>query len=761
MISDKKDNIITDYTKENISIYIITISSLIGIILGKYNTDSIIFLLLNKLGLNQNNDLNNIILLVILWIILSVIIRIKRNQKLSFISSCSIVLFFALLGYSNYKIHNTKRKETHYSHYLKQKNTKDWQFIEFQIQKNLKPSSYYYKQVVNIKYLNEQKTTGKAVVYLPKNTYKLPLDIDKIFLTYGKFKEFKKAEFPFGFDYQKYMNDKQYFHKINIDPYQLQQLYTAQHSLKHKISTYQSHILEQIQKSKLPKKIQAYIKAITLGIRHEINKTELQSFKNSGILHFFALSGLHIGIWVILLQIIGSPLRLLGHRFRWIHVLFMLIGISGYILLTQMTPSIIRAGILISFIIIGRNLGRKYNTKSAIISTLFIHTLYDPYSIFSVGFQFSYIAVFSIIWLFPLLKKRIRTCKKWLDKIIISPILVSISAQIGLFPLILYYFNEFPPLFLISNIILLPFITLFLVLGFICILSLIYFNQIPLLIMEIETLLYELITKSSAYISNYSISIMPFIKLDLNIVLWIYLILISTFIVPIFYPKLKKKLKIYYYIPIMLLGCIMVYKYLEINKNSENTTNNKKEIVVFKQYKNTIISVGKNQKLTLFVDKIPSLQTQQYIIKPYIKHQNYTKWEFQDLSCFTHPEYWHIDGRIINKHRKERKQKNKKQYLAYKKSRKYKPYKKRRRFHIEPFTQDLIDPKPEIHRNKTIILTHSPKINLERLLIDYNPKQIIADGSNYTSYIKRWKESCKQAKIPLHITREKGSFWNF
>lgn len=64
-----------------------------------------------------------------------------------------------------------------------------------------------------------------------------------------------------------------------------------------------------------------------------------------------------------------------------------------------------------------------------------------------------------------------------------------------------------------------------------------------------------------------------------------------------------------------------------------------------------------------------------------------------------------------------------------------------------------LDIKPDI-----LILVNSPKINLERYLSVYTPKQIVADGSNYKSYIRLWKATCHKAKIPFHTTDEKGFY---
>ncbi len=61
--------------------------------------------------------------------------------------------------------------------------------------------------------------------------------------------------------------------------------------------------------------------------------------------------------------------------------------------------------------------------------------------------------------------------------------------------------------------------------------------------------------------------------------------------------------------------------------------------------------------------------------------------------------------------------------------------------------------KPEI-----VVLIQSPKINLKRLIATIKPQQIIADGSNYKSYVKLWKATCEQEKIPFHVTAEKGFY---
>ena len=62
------------------------------------------------------------------------------------------------------------------------------------------------------------------------------------------------------------------------------------------------------------------------------------------------------------------------------------------------------------------------------------------------------------------------------------------------------------------------------------------------------------------------------------------------------------------------------------------------------------------------------------------------------------------------------------------------------------------------HKPDILWLTQSPKINLDRLITETKPKQIVADGSNYPSFVQRWKQTCLQKNIPFHATAEKGYY---
>ena len=139
---------------------------------------------------------------------------------------------------------------------------------------------------------------------------------------------------------------------------------------------------------------------------------------------------------------------------------------------------------MFSFVAYAFYLNRPSNTYNILaLSMFFILLVFNPLLLFDVGFQMSYAAVFAIVWIYPLLQK-FWNPKKWLLKYVWQLLSVSIAAQIGVLPISLYYFHQFPGLFFISNLLIVPFLGLILGLG-IVVIALILLNLAPNILIEI------------------------------------------------------------------------------------------------------------------------------------------------------------------------------------------------------------------------------------------------------------------------------------
>jgi competence protein ComEC len=194
--------------------------------------------------------------------------------------------------------------------------------------------------------------------------------------------------------------------------------------------------------------------ALMFGYKNELDKDLRQRFSNIGAGHILAVSGLHFnlifGIAYFLLSFIG-----MSKRGRIVKQLILLPVIWGFAFITGLSPSVIRAACMLSFWGIGNAFFYKAFSLNTLAATAFFMLLYNPIYLFDIGFQLSFLAVLSILVINPLFVRRYSSENK-IIQYLWELIAVSFSAQIGVLPLSLYYFHQFPVLFLVTNICLIP-----------------------------------------------------------------------------------------------------------------------------------------------------------------------------------------------------------------------------------------------------------------------------------------------------------------
>ncbi len=194
--------------------------------------------------------------------------------------------------------------------------------------------------------------------------------------------------------------------------------------------------------------------ALLIGYRNDLDKDLVRSYSNTGVVHIIAISGLHLGMIYGLLIYLLQPLR----RRKWMRWLkpFIILGILwGFALLTGAAASILRSAVMFSFIVIGESLGRKTQVYNTLAASAFCLLVYDPNFLWDVGFQLSYAAVLSII-LFMKPIYRLWYCRNKLLNTFCQLNAVTLSAQVLTLPLVLFYFHQFPNLFLFTNFIAVP-----------------------------------------------------------------------------------------------------------------------------------------------------------------------------------------------------------------------------------------------------------------------------------------------------------------
>jgi competence protein ComEC len=208
---------------------------------------------------------------------------------------------------------------------------------------------------------------------------------------------------------------------------------------------------------------QAIASALVLGVTDGLDNELLNAYAATGAMHVLAVSGLHITIVYMILAWLLKPLLRLRSG-PWILAAISLVVLWGYAFITGLSPSVLRAVTMFSFIALARPTGQSTNIYNTLAASAFCLLLFDPYLIMSVGFQLSYLAVLGIVYLQPPIYQMWEPRSYLLDEIW-KITCVSIAAQISTFALGLLYFHQFPNYFLLSNLLVIPGSFLVLILG--------------------------------------------------------------------------------------------------------------------------------------------------------------------------------------------------------------------------------------------------------------------------------------------------------
>lgn len=208
---------------------------------------------------------------------------------------------------------------------------------------------------------------------------------------------------------------------------------------------------------------QAIAAALVLGVTDGLDNELLDAYAATGSMHVLAVSGLHISILYFILLSILSPLKKMTGG-RWLVPVIGLLVMWMYAFITGLPPSVLRAVTMFSFLAMARIWARNSNVFNTLAVSAFCLLIYDPFLIRSVGFQLSYLAVLGIVYLYPRILVLWEPGSRAMAEIW-KITTVSLAAQCATFALGLLYFHQFPNVFLLSNLMVVPLSSLVLIGG--------------------------------------------------------------------------------------------------------------------------------------------------------------------------------------------------------------------------------------------------------------------------------------------------------
>jgi len=650
---------------------------------------------------------NVLIILAMLAIVFLVISFLIRNSvshyKLRWLFGFGMFLFLFSLGY--FLCWNFEQK-----HQLSDLNEHAVYEVELKASPVEKAKSFLCKVKLLQKISNAgtAKSYGNVIIYLQKDSAAERLNIGDKILVDAEFKSPDGVQNPNGFDYAHYLKRQGIQATAYIPTEKWQKSTHKPSSSIYRISDLsRDYLLNIFRKFKITGDEFAVLAALTLGYTDDLQPDLLKSYSATGAMHILSVSGLHVGIvYAVILFLLGFLRK--NQRQKLIKTIVVILFLWAYAFITGLSPAVLRATLMFSFLTVAVCLGLKSQIYNTIFASAFILLLYNPNLLFDIGFQLSYSAVLSIVFFQPQISHWFSPKHK-LIKELWNLVAVSLAAQLGTAPFVLYYFHQFPNFFLLTNLVAIPLSTLVIYSA----IALLMLSFVPYLSVAIAFLL-----RWSLWLMNFLIVGIQNLPFSISSVSMDFRQLFFAFAAIAF-------LSAYYYkknYSVLIAGLCSVLLVCGIYSYQKYTSLTTTEFIIFADSKIPIIN---------FIDK-----GNNYVFTTDTAQSEKIAGAFWKSNLLKSPEYihnnqWFRDGFAIFQHKK---------FLILK----------------DTLLRNKITDTP-IHVDY-LIFSNKVKPKMKQILACVLPERIIVDKSISKWYTNHIREACEENKIPFYSIAEKGAF---
>ena len=555
---------------------------------------------------------------------------------------------------------------------------------------------------------------GKILIYFSKDSLAPTLKYgDKIIIS-KNLQRIKNSGNPGAFNYERYAGFQQIFYNVYLkDNDWVKTNDKNVNWFKQFVFSAREGVLSSLKKNIGNNKDELGIaEALLIGYTNDLDKDLVQAYSNTGVVHIIAISGMHLGLIYLLLVGIFKKIPLLN-KSRFAQVLLILGSLWLFSLLTGASASVIRAAVMFTFITVGTNFKKKSSIYNSLAASAFVMLCYNPFFLWDVGFQLSYLAVVSIIIFQIPIYTVIYIKNKWIDKIW-KMAAISLAAQILTFPICIYYFHQFPNFFLLTNIIAVPLSSIILYAEIV----LIIVDWIPsagLFAGKIVTWLVWLMNKLVLWVNEIPYAVWEGIHATILSTWLLYAIVIAFGAWLI-----NKNYKLLY----GSVFCMLLFTLSGIYDNWQ--IQNQQKIIIYNVAQHQAIDFvsGNNYK---FIGDSILLQDgvlQNFNIKPTRVALQLTQPTntLADLSALNSFYQFHQIKILLIDHS-----------INYE-------------IPVQKIDVDII------------VLSHGQKINMAQLAAVFNCKQYVFDASNTMWKIDKWQKDCEELHLRSYSIPEKGAF---
>ena len=634
-----------------------------------------------------------------------------------------VFLFLFIAGYHLSQNHSQISRPDHFSHFHENGGTLLIRLTEPVIEKaNSWQVTVEAERLVGDSL--DQPVSGRMMLYLEKDSLAAGLRYGDCLLIDNEFWEVQAPRNPGEFNYKRFLALRNIYHQAWLASGNWEKKGGNHGNLVlHWALSLREGAMESFIRNGLGDKELAVVSALVLGYRENLDEELQREFAGAGAMHVLCVSGLHVGIIYLVLNFLLGFLHRFKNR-RVIQTSIILLLLWFYAAMTGFSPSVLRATIMFSFVIVGMGLGRPTSVYNNLAASALLLMIIDPWIIAQVGFQMSYLAVLSIVALYPVFYELATIRNPMLEKVW-ALVCVSLAAQLAIGPLSLYYFHQFPNYFLITNLIAVPLAGLVIYAA----LGTLLFSAVPLLSFFAGKILYGLVF--AMHHSVHFIEGLPFSTLSglyISLPEMLGLLMVMLFLTLFFSGGYRKML------PLALLGLLLLMGSVSARSiiNMQH-----RAFVVYSVNRGAAMDfiLGKKAWCVCCGDQDTGLVNLDYRVAGNRLRMGVKKVIVLQLSDQSDPNF---------------------SVASFSRTG---PFLKFCDTHLYVLDQD--SPKSFSWPGFEIdylVISRNPRHDPQTVLEYLQPALVIVDGSNYRWISLRWEEICREAGIECWNISQKGAF---
>ncbi|MDF2436390.1 MAG: ComEC/Rec2-related protein [Bacteroidota bacterium] len=575
-------------------------------------------------------------------------------------------------------------------------------------------------EILSVRTRNKwQSCSGTLMLYLKKNTNASLLKYGDELVIKETINEISPVKNPGEFDYRRFLA----FHNINhqcsadssgwVSTDQNSGNFILQYSFK-----LRDALLKILSDNGISGDEYAVGAALMLGYSDMLDADIISAYSSTGALHVLSVSGLHVAIVYVVFNMLLFFLAKLKHG-NIIKAVILIILLWFYSALTGLSPSVLRASTMFSFIIVGKAFSRYTNIYNTLAASAFLLLAINPFLIMEVGFQLSYIAVIGIVYLQPKIYNWYEPTNWFFDQVW-TITAVSIAAQIATFPLGLLYFHQFPNYFLLSNFIVIPVSTIIIYLG----IALFVLSKISVIAAYLS-----LGFKWSVWFLNESVKTIekwPNALLEGISISVLETWLLYSVILLFLYYFVHRNIRSLY----LALGSVILILISQIIEQQQQFRQSK--LVVYSVPRTTAIDFISSRSNTLYTDTVFAKNGSSLLF-----HVKHNWWDLGVKYSTVVTKDLYKTNLIIKKN------------VVLFCNRKIVVLDHSSARHFQTINNLNVD---------YLIISKNTKSDLKEAIRALKPKQLIFDSSNSRYLIEKWKDLCEDLQQPYYSVPESGAF---